>query len=79
MPKDIAEQYGILLNTFLFKMVADKANNPTAAARANCAFDEMMQALAQGDVSAVSRIQKQNEDLFDVLKKEKIDWSTSIG
>lgn len=77
--KDIAEQYGILLNTFLFKMVADNANNPTDAARANCAFDEMMQALAHGDVSAVSRIQKQNGDLLDILKKEKIDWGTDIG
>ena len=77
--KDIAEQYGILLNTFLFKMVADKATNPTDAARANCAFDEMMQALAHGDVSALSCIQKQNGDLLDILKKEKIDWGIDIG
>ena len=77
--RDIAEQYGILLNTFLFKMIADKANNPTDAARANCAFDEMMQALDQGDIASVNRIQKQNGDLLNILKREKIDWGTDIG
>ena len=73
-----ANQYGILLNTFLYKLVGDNANNPQDAARANCAFDEMMRALQTGDVASVHRIQSQNQDLLSILKKEKIDWSTGI-
>ena len=77
--EDIANQYSILLNTFLYKLIGDNANNPQDAARANCAFDEMMQALQQGDISAVHRIQNQNEDLLSILKKEKINWGTGIS
>ena len=73
-----ANQYGILLNTFLYKLVGDNANNPKDAARANCAFDEMMRALQIGDVASVHRIQSQNQDLLSILKKEKIDWGTGI-
>ncbi len=64
--EEIANQYGILLNMFLFKIAADNAKNPTDAARANCAFDEMMQALNSRDIASVRRIQSENED---VLKK----------
>ena len=77
--EDIANQYSILLNTFLYKLIGDNANNPQDAARANCAFDEMMQALQQGDISAVHRIQNQNEDLLSILKKERINWGTGIS
>ncbi len=76
--EEIANQYGILLNTFLYKLVGDNANNPQDAARANCAFDEMMRALQAGDIASVHRIQSQNEDLLTILKKEKIDWSTGV-
>lgn len=76
--EEIANQYGILLNTFLYKLVGDNANNPQDAARANCAFDEMMRALQTGDVASVHRIQSQNQDLLTILKKEKIDWGTGI-
>lgn len=76
--EEIANQYGVLLNTFLYKLVGDNANNPQDAARANCAFDEMMRALQTGDIASVHRIQKQNEDLLSILKREKIDWSTGI-
>ena len=63
--EDIANQYGILLNIFLFKIAADNAKNPQDAARANCAFDEMMQALKAGDIPAIRRIQNDNHDLFE--------------
>ena len=63
--EDIANQYGILLNIFLFKIAADNAKNPQDSARANCAFDEMMQALRTGDISAIRRIQNDNHDLFE--------------
>ncbi len=63
--EDIANQYGILLNVFLYKIIADNAKTPQDAARANCAFDEMMQALRTGDISAVRRIQSENEDLLN--------------
>lgn len=61
---DIANQYGILLNVFLFKIIANNAKNPQDAARANCAFDEMMQALKSGDITAIRRIQDDNSDLM---------------
>lgn len=77
--EDIANQYSILLNTFLYKVIGDNAKNPQDAARANCAFDEMMQALQNGDIASVHRIQDQNEDLLSILKKDKIDWSTGVG
>lgn len=76
--EDIANQYGVLLNTFLYKLVGDNANNPQEAARANCAFDEMMRALQNGDIASVYRIQNQNQDLLKILKKERINWSTGI-
>lgn len=60
----IANQYGILLNVFLYKIVANNAKTPQDAARANCAFDEMMQALKTGDVASVRRIQNENSDLL---------------
>lgn len=63
--EDIANQYGILLNVFLYKIVANNAKTPQDAARANCAFDEMMQALKIGDVSSVRRIQNENSDLLN--------------
>ncbi len=62
---DIANQYGLLLNIFLFKIVANNAKNPQDAARANCAFDEMMQALQTGEISAIRRIQDENQDLLE--------------
>ena len=80
--EDIANQYGILLNVFLFKIAADSAQNPTDAARANCAFDEMKQALSSHDVSAVKRIQNENDDVLKkILGSTDISkaFSTSIG
>lgn len=78
--QDIANQYPLLLNIFLYKIVANKANVPQDAARANCAYDEMMQALRTGDVPAIRRIQGENEDLFEkYLKDAGIDWGTGIG
>lgn len=78
--KDIANQYPLLLNIFLFKIVANKASVPQDAARANCAYDEMMQALRTGDVPAIRRIQGENDDLFEkYLKDTGIDWGTGIG
>ena len=78
--KDIANQYPLLLNIFLFKIVANKASVPQDAARANCAYDEMMQALRTGDVPAIRRIQGENDDLFEkYLKDAGIDWGTGIG
>lgn len=77
--EDLANQYGILLHTFLFKIAGGSAKTPQDAARANCAFDEMMQALNSGDISSVSRIQNENEDLLEALKGKPIDWGTGIG
>lgn len=78
--EDIANQYPLLLNIFLFKIVANKASLPQDAARANCAYDEMLQALRTGDVPAIRRIQGENDDLFDkYLKDAGIDWGTDIG
>lgn len=78
--EDLANQYSILLNVFLFKIIADNAKTPQDAARANCAFDEMIQALKNGDISSVRRIQNENSDL---LKKSEgvglSGFSTSIG
>ena len=65
---------------FLFKIVADNAKTPQDAARANCAFDEMIQALKNGDISSVRRIQNENSDLLK--KSEGVGlpgFSTSIG
>ena len=62
--EDIAIQSGIQLNVFLYKIVANNAKTPQDAARANCAFDEMMQALKTGDVASVRRIQNENSDLL---------------
>ena len=79
---DLANQYGLLLNIFMFKIAENNASNPQDAARANCAFDEMMNALRVGDVPAIRRIQNENSDLLDVLNKGGIDWSgggTGIG
>lgn len=77
--EDIANQYHILLNIFLFKIAANNANTPKDAARANCAFDEMMQALNTGDIASVIKIQGENDDLLKVLKHKKIDWKTGLG
>ena len=78
--QDIANQYPLLLNIFLYKIVANKASVPQDAARANCAYDEMMQALRTGDVPAIRRIQGENEDLFEkYLKDAGIDWGVGIG
>ena len=78
--EDIANQYGMLLNVFLYKIVANSAKTPQDAARANCAFDEMMQALRTGDIASVSRIQGDNDDLLETLKENgPIDWGTDIG
>lgn len=77
--EELANQYGILLNTFLFKIAAGSAKTPQDAARANCAFDEMMQALNTGDVSSVNRIQNENNDLLETLKGSPIDWGTGVG
>jgi molecular chaperone DnaK len=77
--QDIANQYPLMLNIFLCKIVANKASVPQDAARANCAYDEMMQALRTGDVPAIRRIQGENEDLFEkYLKDAGIDWGTGI-
>jgi molecular chaperone DnaK len=73
---DIANQYGILLNIFLFKIISNNAKNPQDAARANCAFDEMMQALKEGDIPAICRIQNENSDL---LKKNDTEIGFSVG
>ena len=61
---DLATSYSILLNIFLFKIIANNTNNPQDAGRANCAFDEMMQSLKTGDINNIRRIQHENEDLL---------------
>ena len=76
--EDIANQYSILLNIFLFKIVANNATSPQNAARANCAFDEMMQALKTGDVPAIRRIQNENDDLLRI-SGPTIDWGVGIS
>ena len=48
---DLATSYSILLNIFLFKIIANNTNNPQDAGKANCAFDEMMQSLKTGDIT----------------------------
>lgn len=61
---DLATSYSILLNIFLFKIIANNTNNPQDAGRANCVFDEMMQSLKTGDINNIRRIQHENEDLL---------------
>lgn len=61
---DLATSYSILLNIFLFKIIANNTNNPQDAGRANCAFDEMMQSLKTEDINNIRRIQHENEDLL---------------
>ena len=78
--EEIANHYGILLNIFLYKIAADSANNPQDAGRAKCAFDEMTQALHNGDISAVRRIQNDNDDLLKNLGPNiSKAFSTSVG
>lgn len=81
--EDLANRYGVLLNVFLYKIAADSATNPQDSARANCAFDEMMNALKIGDVSAVGRIQDENDDVMKKIFGAKPTigdiFSTSIG
>lgn len=62
---ELANKYGLLLNIFLFKIIANSSNNPLDAGRANCAFDEMMQSLSKGDIGNIRRIQHENEDLLE--------------
>ena len=75
----IANQYGILLNIFLFKIISNNAKNPQDAARANCAFDEMMQALKAGDIPAIRRIQDENSDLLQRNDTGIGDFSVALG
>lgn len=70
--EEIANQYGVLLNTFLYKLVGDNANNPQDAARANCAFDEMMRALQTGDIASVHRIQKQMKTCYQFSRGRRL-------
>lgn len=74
----LAVQYSLLLNTFMFRIAADNATNPKDAGRAKCAFDEMMQALNEGDVPSVRRIQNENRDLLD-RQGNVLSFGTSIG
>lgn len=76
---DIANQYGLLLNIFLFKIISNNAKNPQDAARANCAFDEMMQALKAGDIPAIRRIQDENSDLLQRNDTGIGDYGIGIG
>lgn len=77
--EDTANQYSILLNIFIFKIIGNNANSPQDAARANCAFDEMMQALRTGDVSAIRRIQNENSDLLEKNDTGITNWGVEIG
>ena len=78
---DIAEQYGILLNIFMFKIAEKNAQNSQDAARASAAVDEMMDALEDHDIPSINRIQRENNDLLDKMNRggKKIDWGTKIG
>ena len=76
---DTANQYGLLLNIFLFKIIANNAKNPQDAARANCAFDEMTQALKTGDIPAIRRIQDENSDLLERNETAIGSFSTALG
>ncbi len=62
---DIANNYGLLLNIFLFKVIANSSNNRLDAGRAQCAYDEMMQSLSIGDIGNIRRIQHENKDLLE--------------
>lgn len=76
---DVANEYGILLNIFLFKIVSNNAKTPQDAARANCAFDEMMQALKAGDIPAIRRIQDENSDLLQRNDTGIGNFSVALG
>lgn len=77
--EDTANQYGLLLNIFLFKIIANNAKNPQDAGRASCAFDEMMNALKNGDIPAIRRIQNENHDLLERNEASIGTFGTSIG
>lgn len=79
--QDIAEQYGILLNIFMFKIAEKNAQNAQDAARASTAVDEMMNALNNQDIATINQIQSDNKDLLDKMNRggKKIDWGTKIG
>lgn len=78
---EIAEQYGILLNIFMFKIAEKNAQSSQDAARASTAVDEMMNALENHDIPSINRIQGENKDLLDKMNRggKKIDWGTKIG
>ena len=78
---DIAEQYGILLNIFMFKIAEKNVQNAQDAARASTAVDEMMNALNNQDIASINQIQSDNKDLLDKMNRDgkKIDWGTKIG
>lgn len=63
--ENIATKYSLLLHVFMFKIIAQQSNDPLVAGKANCVYDEMQDALQQGNVSQVRYLIQINEDLLD--------------
>lgn len=64
--EDMGEKYSLFTTIFLFKIVAmNDSTNPATAARADKAFNDMINALNRHDVDAVRELIGSNSDLLN--------------
>ncbi|MCD8206424.1 MAG: Hsp70 family protein, partial [Bacteroidales bacterium] len=74
-----ASNYMLLINVYMFKLVADKSNNPQTAGRGHAVYDEITNALDSNDIPFAKEIMNQNSDLLKELDKEGIDIGTGTN
>lgn len=76
--ESLTEKYSLFITIFLFKIISmNESGNPAMAARADKAFNDMMNALARHDVDTVRDLISSNSDLLNNCV-EGIDFNTAI-
>lgn len=68
----ISNKYSLLIHVFMFKLVGEKSSNPQTAGRAICVYDEMKSALDNHNIGEVNELIRNNEDLLEAIRTEKI-------
>mgnify|MGYP001212014926 CR=1 FL=1 len=87
MQKDLINQrlehksnkYSLLTHIYLFKIVGDNSNDHKIVARAECVYDELLNALDSHNIEEVNQIISLNSALLNELSKGGIDIGTATG
>lgn len=76
-----ANKYSLLLHVFMFRLVAQSSNDPMISGQASCVYDEMQQALQQGNVARVKSLLNENAHILESAQENgtSLDFGSGLS